>query len=69
MIERIDVPVIRSEYLVAMWLLSGRAKDFQKITMFLESGIFDSAVLYWILGKYDLRVKWEKEKWRFENGE
>ena len=64
-----EVPVIRREYLVAMWLFSGRAKDFQKIALFKESGTLDSAVLFTILDKYDLRVKWEKEKWRFEDEE
>jgi len=68
-IREVEVPVIRREYLVAMWLFSGRAKDFQKIALFKESGTLDSAALFTILDKYDLRVKWNKEKWRFEDEE
>lgn len=67
-VERERVPVIRREYFVAMWLFAGRAKDYQKIAMFWDAGLLDIAALLDILERYDLRVKWEREKWRFENG-
>lgn len=67
MIEDCPVPVIQREYLVAMWLLAGRAKDYQKIALFLEADILNESILFKILDKYDLRVKWEREKRRFSN--
>lgn len=60
-----EIPVITPEYLVAMWLLAGRQKDYQKIAVFTTSGMIDSATLSNILERHDLLVKWETEKWRF----
>jgi hypothetical protein len=57
--------VIDKEYLVAMWLFAGRAKDYQKITMFVDAKIIDNVKLTKILGQHDLLLKWEAEKWRF----
>lgn len=64
-IETFDVPVITPEYLIVMWLSSGRAKDFQKITLFLDAGLLDTEELTNILKRHDLLIKWNKEKWRF----
>jgi hypothetical protein len=69
MIEGVAVPVIRREYLVAMWLFSGRAKDYQKIGMFVDAKLLDPKILSDILDKHGLSVKWNREKWRFESGE
>ena len=64
-IEDFDAKVIDKEHLVAMWLLAGRAKDYQKIAMFYEAEFLDEPKLFGILEKHDLTAKWEKEKWRF----
>jgi len=64
-IDDLDVSVIGKEHLVAMWLLAGRAKDYQKITMFCEAGFLDKVKLLDILKRHDLMSKWNKEKWRF----
>lgn len=64
-IENENAPVIDKEYLVAMWLYAGRAKDYQKIAMFREAGFLDETKLFGILEKHDLTAKWNKEKWRF----
>ena len=64
-----DAKVIDKEHLVAMWLLAGRAKDYQKIAMFYEAEFLDKAKLFGILEKHDLAAKWEKEKWRFTDEE
>lgn len=64
-IEDKDAPVIDKEFLVAMWLYAGRAKDYQKIAMFFEADFLDEAKLFGILEKHDLTAKWNKEKWRF----
>ena len=64
-IDNRDAFVIDKEYLVAMWLFAGRAKDYQKITMFVEAGIIDNEKLKNILESHALLIKWETEKWRF----
>jgi hypothetical protein len=68
-IESFDAPVIDKEYLVAMWLYAGRAKDYQKIAMFHEAEFLDETKLFGILEKHDLTAKWNKEKWRFAGDE
>ena len=62
-----DAFVIGREHLAAMWLFAGRAKDYQKIGMFVDSNIIDNVKLLDILERHDLLVKWEAEKWRFTN--
>ncbi len=64
-IESLTVPVIRPEFLIVMWLMAGRAKDYQKIAMFAKSGSVDWKMVEGILERHDLVVKWNKEKWRF----
>lgn len=68
-IDGFDAKVIDKEHLVAMWLFAGRAKDFQKITMFWEADFLDQVKLSFILEKHDLTAKWNKEKWRFADEE
>lgn len=64
-IESFDVAVITPEYLVAMWLFAGRAKDYQKIALFWDAGLLDLEKMTKILERHDLLIKWDKEKWRF----
>lgn len=64
-IDDLKVTVIGREHLVAMWLLSGRAKDYQKIAMFSHADILNETRLFDILERYDLTAKWNNEKWRF----
>jgi len=64
-IENFDVPVIGREHLIAMWLLAGRAKDFQKISMFWEADFLNTDKLFDILERHNLLLKWNEEKWRF----
>ncbi|MBA2335470.1 MAG: hypothetical protein H0V90_11115 [Blastocatellia bacterium] len=61
----LEANVIGREHLVAMWLFAGRAKDYQKITMFVDADILDHEKLTDILTRHDLLLKWEAEKWRF----
>ncbi|HQU83068.1 MAG TPA: hypothetical protein PKY59_08095 [Pyrinomonadaceae bacterium] len=67
--DGVNVSVIGREYLVAMWLFAGRAKDYQKITAFLDAEIVDKKKLFEILERHNLSAKWNKEKWRFINEE
>lgn len=57
--------IIDKEHLVAMWLFAGRAKDYQKIAMFVEADIITPEKLDQVLQRHNLRSKWEAEKWRF----
>ncbi|QQS32098.1 MAG: hypothetical protein IPM50_10485 [Acidobacteriota bacterium] len=66
-IDSLDVFVIDKEYLIAMWLFAGRAKDYQKIAAFVDSDILDTEKLTDILERHQLLVKWKNEKWRFMN--
>ena len=65
MISSREARVIGREHLVAMWLLAGRAKDYQKITMFVDAAILDYGKLTDILSRHGLLLKWEAQKWRF----
>lgn len=64
-----EIAVIGCEYLMAMWILAGRAKDYQKIAIFWEAEISDEKKLFDVLTRHDLISKWNKEKWRFINEE
>lgn len=66
-IDNRDAFVIDKEHLVTMWLLAGRAKDYQKIAAFVDADILDSNKLRNILERHDLLAKWVSEKSRFTN--
>ena len=68
-IDDSEISVIGKEHLVAMWLLAGRAKDYQKIAMFREAEFLEEAKLVSILERHDLMSKWNREKWRFADEE
>ena len=46
-----EIRLIDPEHLAAMWLLAGRAKDYQKISMFIESGLIDTTKFLNLLKK------------------
>lgn len=60
----VEIPVIRPDFLVAMWLSAGRSKDFEKIARFIDAGLVSEEDLG-IADRYGLKVKWEQEKHRF----
>ncbi|MGI8642095.1 MAG: hypothetical protein ACR2MG_19360 [Pyrinomonadaceae bacterium] len=68
-IDDLNAPVIGKEHLVTMWLLAGRAKDYQKIAMFREAEFLDETKLFDVLERHDLMSKWHREKWRFADEE
>jgi hypothetical protein len=68
-VEEKQISVIGKEYLVAMWIFAGRKKDYQKISLFWDSGILDEDKLFDVLEHHNLLSKWNKEKWRFINEE
>lgn len=59
----VDMHVIRPDFLVAMWLLSGRPKDYGKIAIFAEANLFDPKN-FTLADSYGLSVEWERVKRR-----
>jgi hypothetical protein len=51
--------IIRSEYLVAIFLRSYRLKDQTKIEMLLDQADIDMGALTDIIGRHDLRARWD----------
>jgi hypothetical protein len=66
---KLEVPVIGRGRLVAMWLLAGRTKDYEKIASFWNANLIDMVKLRNILERHNLLLKWEREKKRFIDGE
>jgi hypothetical protein len=50
----VEAKVVKAEYLVAIALQTGRAKDHERVVRLLESEVVDRAVLSEILMKYGL---------------
>lgn len=61
----VDVPVVGPEYLLAMWLLAGREKDFDKIGRFLHGELVDTAEFLRLVKKFGLKSEWNTAKHRF----
>jgi hypothetical protein len=62
-----SVYVIEPDYLMAMWLLAGRSKDYAKIAIFLESDLINKQNFLDIVERHGLGLKWKKESRRFED--
>ena len=66
-----NVPVIRAEHLVVMWLQAGRTKDMAKIEAFDEGGVLNRDKLADVLERFDMMDRWKamqprlSEKYRF----
>lgn len=58
--EGVRIRVFTAEYLVAIALETGRAKDKARIQLFLESGILDLDRLVEILARHGLTARWRK---------
>jgi hypothetical protein len=57
-----EVPtwVMSAEHLMAIALKTGRAKDFVRLELFIESKIYDEKKFKEILVRHDLLSRWEK---------
>lgn len=62
-----SVNIIEPDYLMVMWLLAGRAKDFAKIAIFLENDLTNRQHFLDIVERHGLGLKWKKEEYRFHN--
>ena len=56
----LEIRVVPAEYLMAICLKVGRAKDKLRIEMFLDEQSYDPEKLAEILGRYGLEEKWRK---------
>jgi hypothetical protein len=54
------VPVISADYLCAIALQTGRAKDYQRINTLLEAGVVEVGILKKLVHQYQLEERWEQ---------
>lgn len=54
------VRVLSPEYLVAVALQTGRAKDFARIRTFKDLGVVDMPLLMDLIKRFDLEGQWQK---------
>jgi hypothetical protein len=64
-LEGTAIRVVRADFLAAMALATGRAKDCARILALLECGAVSAGQLADFAGKYGLDEKWEKFRQRF----
>lgn len=60
------VKVMRPEHLVAIMLDTGRAKDYARISRFLDSGAVNSDNLTDVLSRHSLGAKWDDYRRKFQ---
>lgn len=53
----VEAKVVKAEYLVAIALQTGRAKDRERVVQLLDSDVVNRAFLFGILGRYGLAEK------------
>ncbi len=59
-VNGIATRVFTAEYLAAICLQVGRAKDHDRVMRFVEAGVLDAEVFEAILQRHDLMAKWHK---------
>jgi hypothetical protein len=67
-VEGVRTWVMTAEHLVAIALRTGRAKDFNRILQFVESGVLNAVKLDSILTRHGLLAKWEQFGDKFLGG-
>ncbi len=63
--HEVKVPVITAEYLCAIALQTGRAKDYQRVNTLLEAGCVEAEKLEKLVHRYNLGERWEQYVRRF----
>ena len=63
--DRVKTRVMRPEHLVAIMIATGRAKDYLRISMFLEQRAVKMSSLKPILERHNLLEKWKTNAYRF----
>jgi hypothetical protein len=59
------VRVMRPEYLVAIMLDTGRAKDYARVDLFIKSQVLDLEALTALLARHRLKSKWREFERKF----
>ncbi len=54
-----EAKVVKAEYLAAIALQTGRAKDRERVIRLLEEAVIDRGLLNKILGRHGLKAKME----------
>ena len=57
--ESIQVPVISADYLAAIALQLGRAKDYQRVDALITAGACSRTTLNELISKHNLQDRWE----------
>jgi len=57
--ESIQVPVISADYLAAIALQLGRAKDYQRVDALIAAGACSTQALNALIATYNLQDRWE----------
>lgn len=63
--EDVPIRVFPAEYLMAIALDTGRAKDYARLVQFVEANVFDLAKLHEILRRHGLVDKWQRFEQRY----
>ena len=63
--KRTRTRVMSAEHLVAIMLQTGRSKDYDRASKFLEEGVVDVARLTDLLSRHGLTGKWQEFKDKF----
>jgi hypothetical protein len=58
--ENVPTRILRSEYLVAIALQTGRSKDRERVRILREQAKLDMSLVAEILKRYDLKEKWKQ---------
>lgn len=61
----LSVRVFTPEYLAAIALQTGRAKDKARVLQFVEAGVLDSTKFEQLIARHELTDKWRKFKQQF----
>lgn len=59
-VESVPARVLTAEYLAAIALQTGRAKDKARVLQFVEAGVLASPTFEDIVARHDLKEKWDK---------
>lgn len=58
--HEVAVPVVTAEYLCAIALQTGRAKDYQRVNTLLEAGCVDAETLEKLVHRHNLGERWNQ---------
>ena len=63
--DGVAVPVVSAEYLCAIALQTGRAKDYARVNAFVVAGAVDGAALRELVARHALGERWQTYERRY----